>query len=144
MSAPILLFLLRLLSAALLLLFLGFIAWLIYRDLQVTSALLAQRGQTRGILRVIAPANGSLPLGQTIPLQPVTSIGRSPHNTIVLAEPYASGEHALIAWRGGQWWLEDLGSRNGTLLNAVPVQESTIITVGDVIEIGETQLKLEI
>ncbi len=144
MSDPVLLLLLRLLSATLMLSFLGVITWLIYRDLQVTSQLLAQRSQTRGILRVIASANGGLPPGLTIPLQPVTSIGRSPHNTIVLTAPYASAEHALITWRGGQWWLEDLGSRNGTLLNAVPVQESTIITAGDVIAIGETQLKLEV
>lgn len=143
MSAPILLLLLRLLSAALLLSFLGVIAWLIYRDLQATAQLLAQRSQTRGALRVVAPAGESLTQGQLIPLQPVTSIGRSPHNTIVLAAPYASAEHALITWRGGQWWLEDLGSRNGTLLNAVPVQASTVISIGDVITIGEAQLRLE-
>ena len=37
-----------------------------------------------------------------------------------ISDPYASGEHSLVAWRSGQWWLEDRDSRNGTLLNAFP------------------------
>lgn len=144
MSAPLLLLLLRLLSAALLLGFLALIAWFIYRDLKTTSAMLTYQGQTHGALRVIAPPDGRLPLGALYPLQPVTSIGRGEHNAIVLAEPYASGEHALLTWRGNQWWLEDLGSRNGTLLNDVPIVERTVIAAGDVISIGDTQLKLEL
>ena len=62
---------------------------------------------------------------------------------MVLNNGYASGEHALLSWRGGQWWLEDLGSRNGTLLNEAPLTDTAVVSAGDVISVGGTQLKLE-
>lgn len=144
MSEPIVLLLLRLFSAALLLGFLGLIAWFIYRDLQLTSAALASQGQTRGGLRVLAATGDRLKPGALIPLQPVTSIGRSEQNAVVLEDTYASGAHALLIWRGSQWWVEDLHSRNGTLLNNVPLVGSTVMANGDVISIGATQLQLEL
>jgi pSer/pThr/pTyr-binding forkhead associated (FHA) protein len=45
--------------------------------------------------------------------------------------------------RGQQWWLEDLNSRNGTLLNDVPLHEATVVSPGDIITIGSTHLKIE-
>lgn len=78
------------------------------------------------------------------PLLPLTSIGRSGSNTVPLDDHFASGEHALIALRDGQWWLEDRKSRNGTLLNGIPVTQPTIVTDGDVITIGNAQLHLEL
>ena len=50
----------------------------------------------------------------------------------------------LLAWRDGQWWLEDLGSRNGTVLNDAPLSDPTVISAGDVLTIGGVQLKLEL
>ena len=50
----------------------------------------------------------------------------------------------MLSWRSGQWWLEDLGSRNGTMLNDIPLTESAVISGGDIISIGGTQLKLEV
>ncbi len=144
MSGPLLLFLLRLGSALLLLGFLGAILWFIYRDLKLTSMALVNQQRTQGILRVIATEEGKLAVDSVFTLKPVTSIGRSEQNAIVLDDSYASGEHALLTWRGNQWWVEDLGSRNGTLLNGVPLEDSTVIAAGDVISIGDTQLKLEI
>ena len=76
------------------------------------------------------------------PLLPVTGIGRNPSNTIVIEDDYASGEHVLIALRGQQWWLEDLGSRNGTLLNGQPLVQAAVISAGDVVTIGHTSLKV--
>jgi pSer/pThr/pTyr-binding forkhead associated (FHA) protein len=37
-----------------------------------------------------------------------------------------------------------LGSRNGTLLNDLPLKEAAVITTGDIITIGSTQLKVEL
>jgi pSer/pThr/pTyr-binding forkhead associated (FHA) protein len=59
-------------------------------------------------------------------------------------DTFASAEHALISWRGGQWWLEDLGSRNGTRLNDETVTAPTVLSAGDVISIGQVKLKVEI
>ncbi len=144
MSGPILLFVLRTLSAILLLGFLGLITWFIYRDLKMTALALNSQQHGRGALRVIAATESKLALDTLFSLQPVTTIGRNEQNAIVLDDSYASGEHALLAWRGNQWWVEDLGSRNGTLLNGAPLTSSTIIAPGDIISIGDTQLKLEL
>lgn len=144
MTSEVMLFLLRLLGALLLLGFLGVIAWLIYRDLRTTAAVLAEQERHQGHLRVIAAENGNLAVDALLPLLPVTSIGRASSNTIVLDDHYASSEHVLITRRSGQWWLEDLNSRNGTLLNEVTLQgAAAVVSAGDIITIGNTQLKVE-
>src|SRR5690606_24131891 len=81
---------------------------------------------------------------QSYPLLPLTSIGRSPTNTIVIDDDFASGEHALVALRNGQWWLEDRQSRNGTTINGVPITQPVIITDGDIIGVGNMQFRLEL
>lgn len=141
---PTLLLLLRILSAALLLGFLLLIVWLIYRDMQTTARLLASQERPYGYLRVIACEDDFPEVDTRFPLLPLTTIGRASSNTIVLDNGYVSTEHALITRRGDQWWLEDMGSRNGTLLNGVELGETAVISVGDVIGIGQTQFKLEL
>ena len=80
---------------------------------------------------------------QVLPLLSYTTLGRAESNTIVVADPYASAEHAVVAWRGGQWWLEDRDSRNGTLLNNLAIDEPLVIGQGDVIGIGHLQFRFE-
>jgi hypothetical protein len=144
MTPELVLFLLRLLGAALLLAFLGVIAWLIYQDMRMTAAILAEQQRQQGFLRVIAAENGNLAVDTLLPLMSITSIGRATSNTIVLDDHYTSSEHVLITRRSGQWWLEDLNSRNGTLLNNVPLQgAAAVVSAGDIITIGNTQLKIE-
>ncbi len=143
MSPDVVLFIIRLASAALLLAFLGLIAWFIYQELKITRALLEDRRRSHGLIRV-SPVAASSPKEQVVfPLNPLTSIGRAGTNSVVLDDDYVSGEHALLMLRGQQWWLEDLNSRNGTLLNGVPMTEATVISPGDVIVIGNMQLLVE-
>jgi hypothetical protein len=137
------LFFLRLLSAAILLGFLVFVAWLIMRDMRATAAAVTNQDKHHGQLLVIANDTGRPVVGTVFPLRPVTSLGRASNNTIVLDDNYASGEHALITRRGELWWLEDLGSRNGMLLNDLPLRETAVVSAGDVITIGSTKLKFE-
>jgi pSer/pThr/pTyr-binding forkhead associated (FHA) protein len=143
MDPALLLFILRLASALLLFGFLVLIAWLIYRDVQATAAATAAQEQRQVQLKVIANESGTAPVGTVYPLQPITSIGRAAGNTIVLDDHYASNEHALLTRRGELWWVEDLGSRNGLLLNDLPLREATVVSAGDVITIGGTKMKLE-
>ena len=82
--------------------------------------------------------------GETYPLLPLTSLGRSPTNTVPINDSFASSEHALVAFRNGQWWLEDRRSRNGTLLNDMPVTQPVVITDGDIIGIGKIKFRLEL
>ncbi|MFQ5858816.1 MAG: FHA domain-containing protein, partial [Anaerolineae bacterium] len=96
----------------------------------------------RHVLVVVDPGDTPLRAGDTFPLRPVTSLGRDMANTIVLPDHGASAEHALISSRDGHWWLEDLGSTNGTFLNGVRLSTPAIIAPGDVIRVGHVQLKL--
>jgi hypothetical protein len=140
----VLIFLVRLLFSALLYVFLGAVFFLLWRDIktstrhQIAPAVRERPGQ----LRVLRGHNG-FNEGMLLTLTPFTTIGRSDNNSIVISDPYASGEHALLTWRNGQWWLEDRDSRNGTLLNDMPVDTPLIVSHGDVIGIGQMQLKFE-
>jgi pSer/pThr/pTyr-binding forkhead associated (FHA) protein len=62
-------------------------------------------------------------------------LGRSPDNDLILRDPATSGHHARVERRGEQFFIVDLGSTNGTLVNGEPVQEKELnhddrITIG--------------
>ena len=144
-----LLLFLRILLAAALYLFMGAVLLLLWRDLSRPALETVAAPRALGRLVVIArepdddDQNG-LDIGATLPLQAVNSLGRSAINTIIIPDAYASAEHAFLIYRNGQWWLEDRGSRNGTTVNDVPVDEPTVVSAGDLIGVGQTQLKLEL
>jgi len=74
---------------------------------------------------------------QRVPIAGTCSIGRAPTNQVILADDRASRRHALIhAQEQNEYWLVDLGSSNGTLLNGRRVGQPTLLRNGDVIEIG--------
>jgi hypothetical protein len=143
MSDEAILLLLRLLSALLLLGFIGVIGFFIYRDIELTTAGTTRR-DTFGFIIILESNIESLKAGEKFPLLPITSIGRSPLNHVVIEDEYTSGRHALLVFRSNQWWLEDLQSRNGTMLNGLPVEEPTVITPSDEITIGRASFKLDI
>lgn len=144
MTPVITLLLLRLAGAVVLLAFFGLIGWYIYQDVRLTSATLAAQSRPLGRLIVVANQVETPAVGTRYPLLPVTSIGRASSNVIVLDDGYISGQHSLITRRGTFWWLEDLASRNGTLLNEAPLTETAVLSPGDMITIGNIKLKLEL
>ncbi|MFZ0546144.1 MAG: FHA domain-containing protein [Candidatus Promineifilaceae bacterium] len=144
MEPEVVLFILRLVSAALLLLFLGVIGWFIYQDVQLATKAAPEGHRSYGSLRVIETGSSNLKAGSVFPLSPVMGIGRSASNTVVVEDDYVSGEHALLSLRGAQWWLEDLNSRNGTLLNDIPLDAPVVVAMGDILTIGNTRFKLEL
>ena len=108
-----------------------------------TSAPGPARAQThrRGASRLII-TEGPL-AGSTVPLSPTSiSIGRSPSCTLVLEDSYASSRHARIFPTDGTWWLEDLGSTNGTTLAGHPVHGTVELPMGVPVRIGQTTLEL--
>jgi signal transduction histidine kinase/ActR/RegA family two-component response regulator len=68
-------------------------------------------------------------------------IGRDKNLQVQVDSPDVSRRHAHI-WRGedGQWLVEDLGSRNGTFLNSIPIQGRAQLSIGDRIQIGGSLL----
>lgn len=70
------------------------------------------------------------------------TIGKDSGCTCPLPNDTVSSIHARVFYKLGQWWIEDLNSSNGTILNDIRVITPTVITEGDTIRIGEIQFKL--
>ncbi|WP_244930712.1 FHA domain-containing protein [Nocardioides sp. W7] len=69
-------------------------------------------------------------------------IGRGTDAAIRLDDDYVSTRHARIAASGDQWFVEDLGSTNGTYIGTVRITQPTTITIGTQVRIGKTILEL--
>ncbi len=134
---------LRLILALALYAFLAALFVLLWRDLK-RSAVREILPRREGQLVVVEAGERGPQSGTVFPLQDVTSLGRAPANTVVLPDPFVSAHHALLVWREGHWWLEDLGSKNGTTLNDEPVTRPTIVDAGDLIGIGHVVLRMEV
>ncbi len=69
-------------------------------------------------------------------------IGRGHDAAIRLDDDYVSTRHARIAASGDQWFVEDLGSTNGTYIGSVRITQPTTLTLGTQVRIGKTILEL--
>lgn len=68
-------------------------------------------------------------------------LGRAQDNTLTFSEATVSAYHARVSCQRGTWWIEDLGSHNGTLLNEIPVTEPLILGFGDKIQFGSIKFE---
>jgi pSer/pThr/pTyr-binding forkhead associated (FHA) protein len=124
----------RVLFAVLFCLFLGQFFLLLRRDLQRAST----TGQA--VLTVTqsppeAVADG-LRIGQTVTISNAATLGRTPGNVVVVPDPTVSESHLRLVYRNGAWWVEDLGSTNGSFVNSQPAVGITRLADGDVIGCG--------
>ena len=69
----------------------------------------------------------------------VTTIGRAPTNRIVLDDEVCSRSHCEIFYSDGGWYIRDLGSRNGTLVQGFAIAQDHRLQEGDVVEIGDSE-----
>ena len=69
-------------------------------------------------------------------------IGRGNDAAIRLDDDYVSTRHARIASSGEQWFVEDLGSTNGTYVGNSRISQATAIQLGTQVRIGKTILEL--
>ncbi len=79
--------------------------------------------------------------------EPLARLGRSPECTVPFAGASAgvvSATHAELRARGGEWWVTDLGSRNGTYVNGRRIAAPVPLRVGDVIGLGESGPRLAV
>ena len=149
---------LRLLAVAVLYAFLTAAILVIWRELHPTpSARPAQPEQPAAIpereqtarLRVssggeIAAIDGVSPgVGVLFALTSPVTVGRAPDNGIVLLDECVSQHHARFERHDGEWWVCDLGSRNGTSLNGIPISRPAPVADGDVITFGKLTLTFE-
>lgn len=135
MSGPILL-VLRLLFAVALFAFLVGMIWILWRDLN----------RQRDLAAANQPAPLTLLIAGSSPRQFTGSmviVGRDPACDLCLDDPTVSAQHARLSYHHNQWWLEDLRSRNGTLLNDELIATATVITRGDVIRCGGVTVQVD-
>ena len=82
--------------------------------------------------------------GSTIEVTAPTVAGRDADSGICLdGDEFASAQHARIKPRVEGVWVEDLGSTNGTFVNGARVTTERQLQAGDVLKIGQTELRLE-
>jgi hypothetical protein len=139
-AAVLAIWVLRLIFLAMLYAFLWLVVRALIRDLRA-----AAREPTRelGRLVVVASPSGEPPAGTAFALDAITSLGRDVNNSIVLDDEFVSTTHAALTYRGRAWYVEDLGSTNGTFVNASQVDGLAPIAFGDEVQIGQVRLRLE-
>lgn len=134
----ILLVILRVLIALTLYAFLGLIFYYQRRELRSISRM-AEEAPAACLIRVAEDSET-----ESYPLRMVNLIGRAVDNTISIEDKTLSAHHCRLSRLGGQWWLEDLDSRNGTLVNELSVEEPLVVTYGDMITMGRVAFRLEV
>ena len=130
----------RLAFLALLYLFLFRIARALVGDLRAAAR---EPGTELGRLVVVASPAGEPEEGTSLALDAIATIGRDVNNAIVVEDQFVSAEHAILTFRGRAWYIEDLGSTNGTFVNGSPVEGVAPLGFGDVIQLGQVRLRLE-
>jgi len=100
------------------------------------------RKPTRGVpskLQVVSGPNA----GQSVPLsdQPIL-LGRGTDASIRLDDDYVSTRHARFATNGEQWFVEDVGSTNGTYLGSQRITSPVPIGIGIQVRLGKTVVEL--
>lgn len=145
MTPEAILLMLRILSGVLLLTLLAVLFVFMWRDYHSAVTEVEASRRVFGQIVALREIDGKyMATGIQYPLLHLTSLGRAPTNTITVDDTFASGEHALVALRNGQWWLEDRHSRNGTTLNEILISQPIVITDGDIIGIGQMRFRLEL
>ena len=96
------------------------------------------------VARVLVLDSPALKPGSTLELSTPTRAGRGGENTIRLdGDDFASTRHAMLEPRPDGLWVEDIGSTNGTFVNGARVTTARLLAPGDVVRIGQTDLRVE-
>lgn len=137
MNPAILMLILRVLLALLLYAFMATLLIFLWRDFRRDDE--PEETAPDAHLRVVT---GPEP-GMEFRLGSENTIGRSAENDVSIPDETVSARHAKISFRKGTWWLEDLGSRNGTRLNQSVVEQPAVLSNDDQIDVGQVHLVFE-
>lgn len=100
--------------------------------------------QVVGHLVVIDSGSTALVPGTRLDLEPITTIGRAPTNTIVLDSTFVSTEHTRILYKDRSLWVEDFGSRNGTLVDQQTIAQAVAVAPGSILQVGDVRFKFAV
>ncbi len=140
MSGPVVLLLRLLLTISLY----AFLAWAfvtLWRDIRIQGAFLQNRNIPPLSLTIVREAMA--PQIRNFARAEVT-IGRNPACECPLDDGTISARHARLSYHHNQWWLEDLNSTNGTLLNQEKLSIPTVVISGDEFICGDTHLTISL
>jgi hypothetical protein len=135
-----LLLILRLAMVLALYAFLGWAIYTLWRDIKRQSELLAARRIPK-ITLVSQFGDESISSDFVVP---ELVLGRDQTCDLILDEKTVSAEHARLSYHHGNWWVEDLHSRNGTFLNLELLAAQAVLTSGDELQVGQVKLRIEI
>jgi FHA domain len=92
---------------------------------------------------LVSVRGGGLDPDQRFDLIGGLSIGRSKESDVRIEDRYASGLHARLFSREGRFFVEDMSSTNGTLLNGATLKGEAELIDGDSVQIGDTEFRFE-
>jgi hypothetical protein len=112
---------------------------------QAAALGLGARAPSAEPARLVVVSSEVLELGTSVGVGPVPlTVGRSEENSLVLeGDGFASARHARVEAGRDGIWLVDLGSTNGTQVNGERIEGRRRLREGDLIRIGDTELRLE-
>ncbi len=118
------------------------------RGLNVDSVAVARAGTTRGAegsgpapaTLLVHESEGAKP--RAVRLTSTMAIGRDAGCELRIDDTYASTQHARIFGKGDAWYVEDLGSTNGTFVNDQRLATPAMLQPGDRVRVGTTVLEL--
>jgi FHA domain-containing protein len=93
---------------------------------------------------LVIERGGGLEQGQRFDLIGGLSVGRSKESDVQIDDRYASSLHARVFSRDGRFYVEDMSSTNGTLLNGATLHGEAELIDGDNVQIGDTVFRLEV
>lgn len=93
--------------------------------------------------RLVVERGGGLSSGEAFGVGPGLVIGRALACEVTIEDSYASSRHARLYDRDGHVYIEDMNSTNGTYVNGTRVSAQQLLRPGDVVRIGDTELRFE-
>jgi pSer/pThr/pTyr-binding forkhead associated (FHA) protein len=97
------------------------------------------RGTPTQVVIIDGPQTGTSVSLDEVPIL----IGRGPDAAIRLDDDYVSTRHARIGSSGDTWYVEDLGSTNGTYIGSQRLTQATAVQLGTQVRVGKTTLELK-
>ena len=134
----VILLLIRTILALMLYAFLGWAFITIWRDLRKQKT--AIQNQQLPEIRLLIQ-NGEEVVDQLFRGTEIT-LGRDPTCECTLISETVSARHTRFTFHHGQWWLEDLQSTNGTIINDQPLTTAIVVIPGDQIHCGDIQINI--
>lgn len=134
----VILLLIRTMLALTLYAFLGWAFLTIWRDLRHQKTTVQNQQPPEISLRI---QNGEEVVNSLFRGTEIT-LGRDPTCECTLISETVSARHARFTYHHGQWWLEDLQSTNGTIINGQLLTTAIVVIPGDQIHCGDIQINI--